>query len=309
MSHLHKILARGKDRASREKHYRTAIQLCSDALQRLKQTKAELELRDKVKGELALTYLVWAVDISADQAPAGHTGRKNDAALDAPARAVDKARENEVLKIFDKALILYNELSDAKQVASTHYQVASFYNRSIARELQTEYAAASSADRSDATSTSSTLKNRMEIARRHYEKALDYFGKAEVGQTFVLIHQELADLYAMGGRVEDMEHALLFLLNTYEAFNLAFARESSTGDEAMGSLARDVIAKVKLLLHQLIRRNAAVSTQTVNGSSHTKVKKLDMFKKMYKEVIYYDGYSANGSVVPLMGTLRAMYLL
>lgn len=298
MSHLHKILARGKDQAARETHYRTAIQLCSDALQRLKQTKAELELRDKVKGELALTYLVWAVDMAASVPNASKASGK----------ATEKARENEVLRTFDRALILYNELGDAKQAAAAHYQIASFYNRSIARDLQTEYQSSStSTPSSEPTSTSSTLKNRMEIARRHYEKALDYFGKAEVGQTFILIHQELADLYAMGGRVEDIEHALLFLLNTYEAFSRASA-DSKGGEDAMATLARDVIAKVKILLHQLIRR-CAVPSGAPTGSSHTKGKKLEMFKRMYKEVIYYDGYSAGGSVVPIMGTLRAMYLL
>jgi len=292
MSHLHKILARGKDQTARETHYRTAIQLCTDALQRLKQTKAELELREKVKGELALTYLVWAVDKAASVPDA-------DKARD---KAAAKIRENEVLRTFDRALILYNELGDAKQAAATHYQIASFYNRSIARDLQMEYQSTPSSE-----STSSTFKNRMEIARRHYEKALDYFGKAEIGQTFILIHQELAELYAMGGRVEDIEHALLFLLNTYEAFSRA-AAGSSDSEDAMVPLARDVIAKVKTLLHQLIRR-CAVTSGAPTGSSHTKGKKLEMFKRMYKEVIYYDGYSAGGSVVPIMGTLRAMYSL
>lgn len=283
MSHLHKILARGKDQTARETHYSTAIQLCSDALHRLKQTKAEAELRDKVKGELALTYLVWAVDMAASPTS-------------------DKTRENEILRTFDRALILYNELGDAKQAASTHYQIASFYNRLIARELQSAVSA------SKPSSTPPSLKNRMEIARRHYEKALDYFGKIEVGQTFILIHQELADLYAMGGRVEDIEHALLFLLNTYEAFSRASIGVVNPDAQAMATLARDVIAKVKVLLHQLIRRSTTASGNST-GSVYGKSKKLDMFKRMYKEVIYYDGYSAGGSVVPIIGTLRAMYSL
>ncbi|KAI9895164.1 hypothetical protein PsorP6_018832 [Peronosclerospora sorghi] len=60
----------------------------------------------------------------------------------------------------------------------------------------------------------------MEIARRYYEKALKYFGTVEVGKTFVLIYRELADLHLLGGHFERIEHELLILLGTYEAFTV-----------------------------------------------------------------------------------------
>ncbi|KAF4315090.1 hypothetical protein BBO99_00009631 [Phytophthora kernoviae] len=262
--------------------------LLDNALQLLKQSKADLELKRKVKGELALTYLVWAVDIA-----------NNMSSLNV---APSKARENEALKIFNKALSLYSELSDQKQVASTHYQVASFYSRMISSTLRSEKEIDDRGDKS-----TSTLTSRMEIARRHYEKALDYFGAVEVGKTFVLIHQELADLHILGGRLEGIEHALLILLNTYEAFNLASAKDSKFEKEALATLARDVVAKVKAVLHQLIRLSSG-GRGPGSTNVHTKSKKLEMFKKMYKEVIYYDGYSA-GSIVPILGTLRGMYTL
>ncbi|RLN51683.1 hypothetical protein BBP00_00009852 [Phytophthora kernoviae] len=216
--------------------------------------------------------------------------------------APSKARENEALKIFNKALSLYSELSDQKQVASTHYQVASFYSRMISSTLRSEKEIDDRGDKS-----TSTLTSRMEIARRHYEKALDYFGAVEVGKTFVLIHQELADLHILGGRLEGIEHALLILLNTYEAFNLASAKDSKFEKEALATLARDVVAKVKAVLHQLIRLSSG-GRGPGSTNVHAKSKKLEMFKKMYKEVIYYDGYSA-GSIVPILGTLRGMYTL
>ncbi|KAE8894645.1 hypothetical protein PF003_g21358 [Phytophthora fragariae] len=286
LAHLHKIFAQGKPAEFREVHYRTAIQLCTDALQILKQSKADADLRRKVKGELALTYLVWAVDM------ASHISSKSP-----PKYSSLKTQENEALKVFNKALTLYAELGDQKQVASTHYQIASFYSRMISNTLRTESPAT---NKSDGSST--TLANRMEIARRHYEKALDYFGAMEVGKTFVLIHQELADLHILRGRVEGIEHALLILLNTYEAFNHASARDSKLELEEMAALARDIVSKVKTVLHQLIRLSSGGRSNNV----HTKTKKLEMFKKMYKEVIYYDGYSA-GSIVPILGTLRGMY--
>jgi tetratricopeptide (TPR) repeat protein len=283
LAHLHKIFAQGKPADSREEHYKTAIQLCSDALQLLKQSKADVDLHRKVKGELALTYLVWSVDM-ANSISSEHVA----------ARSPTKTRENEALKIFNKALSLYSELGDQKQTASTHYQIASFYSRMISSTLRAERENPT-AEKSDVSS--STLTSRMEIARRHYEKALNFFGAVEVGKTFVLIHQELADLHILGGHVEGIEHALLILLNTYEAFNLATCRDSKLEKEEMASLARDIVARVKTVLHQLIRLSAG---------GRVKSKKLDMFKKMYKEVIYYDGYSA-GSVVPILGTLRGMY--
>ncbi|KAG6614792.1 Erythroid differentiation-related factor 1 [Phytophthora cinnamomi] len=288
LAHLHKIFAQGKSADSREEHYRTAIQLCTDALQLLKQSKADVDLHRKVKGELALTYLVWAVDM------AGHVSSMGPAT-----HSSLKTHESEALKVFNKAMTLYAELGDQKQVASTHYQIASFYSRMISDTLRirTESSGASKSEGS-----SSTLTNRMEIARRHYEKALDYFAAVEVGKTFVLIHQELADLHILGGRVEGVEHALLILLNTYEAFDRASASDSKLEREEMAALARDIVAKVKTVLHQLIR----LSSGTRSNNVHTKTKKLEMFKKMYKEVIYYDGYSA-GSIVPILGTLRGMY--
>ncbi|RLN86215.1 hypothetical protein BBJ28_00010845 [Nothophytophthora sp. Chile5] len=290
LAHLHKIFAQGKAASSREQHYRTAIQLCTAALEHLKQSKADLELHRKVKGELALSYLVWAVDMAS-----------NNSSLDGkPSVKTGKSLENETLKTFNRALSLYAELGDHKQVASTHYQIASYFNRMISRMF------ASDQPVSGKENSDGSLKNRMEIARRHYEKALAYFGQVEVGKTFVLIHQELADLHALGGRLEGIEHALLILLSTFEAFNRTAESDSTLEKETMSALARDIVGKVKLLLHQLIRLSSTGRAGT--GNSHTKSKKLAMFKKMYKEVIYYDGYSA-GSIVPILGTLRAMYLL
>lgn len=246
-------------------------------------------MNQKVKGELALTYLVWAVDLA-----------NNTSSPDTTGHCPTKARENETLTMFNKALTLYTELSDQKQSASTHYQIASFYSRMISSKLQTERESAQ-ADKSDGSS--STLTSRMEIARRHYEKALNYFGALEGGKTYVLIHQELADLHILGGHFEGIEHALLILLNTYEAFDVAFTRNSKLEKEDMTSLARDIVAKVKAVLHQLIRLCSGGRLSSLNG---TKSKKLEMFKKMYKEVIYNDGYRAD-SIVPILGTLRRMY--
>ncbi|ETO85694.1 hypothetical protein F444_00666 [Phytophthora nicotianae P1976] len=283
LAHLHKIFAQGKPADSREEHYGTAIQLCTDALRLLKQSKADVDLHNKVKGELALTYLVWAVDVA------------NNTTASSP-----KTREQEALKVFNKALSLYAELGDKKQVASTHYQIASFYSRMISSTVR------ESSTTENPDGPSSALTSRMEIARRHYEKALHYFGAVEVGKTFVLIHQELADLHMLGGHVEAIEHALLILLNTYEAFSLAASRDSKLEKEEMTSLARDIVAKVKAVLHQLIRLSSG--GRTSGNAAITKSKKLEMFKKMYKEVIYYDGYSA-GSIVPILGTLRGMYVV
>lgn len=312
LAHLHKILAQGKPSPqARLSHYQAAIQLCHDALQQLRQNKAELELHRKVKGELALTYLVWAVNMANDFS----NDRSGDEQSAGAIRDFRKQRENQVHKTFNKALSLYVELEDHKQMASTHYQMASFHNRTISRDLQDESSLAAS-DGSDpaameksSSSTSAALKGRMEIARRHYEKALAYFGKVEVGKTFVLIHQELADLYAIGGRLEDIEHALLIMLNTYDAFNNSYhqQQEKHKGDEheAMLLLAGEVVAKVKLILHQLIRLSSSAAAASSSGA---KTKKLQMFKNMYKEVIYYDDHKT-GSIVPMLGTLRSMYLL
>ncbi|CAI5725663.1 unnamed protein product [Peronospora destructor] len=274
LAHLHKIFAQGKLADSREKHYQTAIQLCTEALQLLKQSNADVDLKRKVKGELALTYLVWAVDLA-----------NNTSSLDTAGRS---PRGNETLAMFNKALTLYAELSDQKQTASTHYQIASFYSRMISSTLQTERESA-------------------QVDKRHYEKALNYFGAVEVGKTFVLIHQELADLHTLGGHFEGIEHALLILLNTYEAFSTNCTKDSKLKEDEMTSLARDIVAKVKAVLHQLIRLCSGGRLSSSNGA-HARSKKLKMFKKMYKEVIYNDGYSAD-TIVPILSTLRRIYLL
>ncbi|CAI5727688.1 unnamed protein product [Peronospora destructor] len=75
----------------------------------------------------------------------------------------------------------------------------------------------------------------------------------------------------------------------------------------MTSLARDIVAKVKAVLHQLIRLCSGGRLSSSNGA-HARSKKLKMFKKMYKEVIYNDGYSAD-TIVPILSTLRRIYLL
>lgn len=316
LAHLHKILAQSEaTAAARQSHYEAAIQLCRDALQQLKTNRADAELHRTVKGELALTYLVWAVNMATASVDAQRDASA-PVALDAR-----KQRENGVLKTFNKALSLYLELDDAKQVAATHYQMASFHARSIVQDVQLQqHETAYSAESSNASSSSGhdvsplsssstspltgpALKTRMEIARRHYAKALAYFGKVDVGQTFVVIHQELADLYALGGRLEDLEHALLLLLTTYDAFERSTEHDSG----ALAILATGVVAKVKLLLHQLIRMSS--SSNSSGTSASVKRKKLGVFKAMYKEAIYYDGHSANGSIVPMLGTLRSMYLL
>ncbi|KAL7691647.1 putative tetratricopeptide-like helical domain superfamily [Plasmopara halstedii] len=287
LAHLHKIFAQDKPTHLREDHYCTAIQLCTDALQLLKQSKADGNLCKNVKGELALTYLVWAVHL----ANCTFTGMSNGLTS-------TPKRENETLTLFNQALSLYSELGDQKQIASTHYQIASFYSRIITSTLRDE-SESPSCEKSDGPSSS--MANRMEIARRHYEKALSYFGSVEVGKIFVLIHQELADLYLLGGRVEGIEHALLILLSTYEAFNRTQFRNLTSEKEEMASLACDIVEKVKCVLHQLIRLSTSGRT---NGE--TKSKKLEMFKKMYKEVIYYDGISAE-SILPILDTLRGLY--
>ncbi|CAI5721758.1 unnamed protein product [Hyaloperonospora brassicae] len=296
LAHLHKIFAQGKSADDRVEHYEAAIRLCTEALQLLKQSKADMDLNRKVKGELALTYLVWAVDLANSVSILGPTG----------SAASTKVRENKALTIFNKALSLYAELGDEKQTASTHYQIASFHSRMISSTLQTERENIR-ADKCDGFSP--TLASRMEITRRHYEKALNYFGAAEVGKTFVLIHQELADLHILGGRFEGIEHALLILLSTYKAFHVGHSKNRKLEDDDMALLACNVVAKVKAVLHQLIRLCSSDRLTLVGANGTTsKSKKLDMFKKMYKEMIYYDDASAD-SVVPILGTLRGMCIL
>lgn len=296
LAHLHKILAQGKPLPARENHYQNAVRLCTEALHQLKQNKAEMELHRKVKGELALTYLVWAVGMA-----------NNASSLDSHSASghrelTKKNGENDIHKIFGKALALYSELGDPKQVASTHYQMASYQSRLLTRELQDHKSVGTDDPSSSGKITG--LKNRMEIARRHYEKALHYFGRQEVGTTFVLIHQELADLYAVGGRVEDVEHALLIMLNTYDAFS--GPSNAQTTQDAMQTMACDVVAKLKLILHQLIRLHANAPTSLRSNSSSKAYHKLERYKKMYKEVIYFDG-STDGSIVEVLATLRGIY--
>ncbi|TMW65776.1 hypothetical protein Poli38472_008418 [Pythium oligandrum] len=285
LAHLHKILAQGKSIQVQEKHYEAAAQLCKDAAQLFKQNRAEEELQKKVTGELALTYLVWAVAL---------TNR-------VPERDEGKRVENEALKMFSKALALYTDLEDGKQVAATHYQMASFQSRLISREVRHQ---PSSSDPSAVTA----LKKRMEIARRHYEKALDFFGKVELGKTFVLIHQELSDLYAMGGRFEDIEHALLVLLSTYDAFSEdRVAAHAQAERELLAKLAVEVVEKIKLVLHQLIRLSSASGgTSKARGNETHRGKKPEVYKQMYKEVIYY---GPDSKISDVLTTLRTMYLL
>ncbi|DAZ96445.1 TPA: hypothetical protein N0F65_006491 [Lagenidium giganteum] len=285
MAHLHKLLAQNVDGEAKESHYRSAVELCVSAVHQLKTNKAETELHQKVKGELALTYLVWAV-------------YKTNVVFRSDAKTSDddkKKTENDSLKLFNKALALYSELGDDKQVASTHYQMASFYTKTIASVLKAE---GSKRDDVDAA-RASHLRGRMEIARRHYDKALDYFGKMEVGKIFILIHQELADLYSFGGRIEDIEHAVLFLLNTLNAFKQEHGSQSNSEVEAMQALAQDVTLKLQQLLHQLVRL-IAMQPQLA------KSKKMETYKRMYKEVIYQ---GKDGGIVAVLTSLRAAYLL
>ncbi|KAF1775182.1 Tetratricopeptide-like helical domain [Phytophthora cactorum] len=173
-----------------------------------------------------------------------------------------KIREHEALNVFNKALSLYAELGDQKQVASTHYQIASFYRRMISNAVRAE------TEKSDGPSSTLT--------------------------------SQLADLHILGGQVEGIEHALLILLNTYEAFSLAASRDSKLETEEMASLARTLWPKLRLFCTSLS------DSVRVDGSacSHKKQKARDV-QEMYKEVIYYDGYSA-GSIVPILGTLRGI---
>ncbi|TDH71357.1 hypothetical protein CCR75_002004 [Bremia lactucae] len=293
LAHLHKIFAQGKSVPSREEHYQLAVQLCSEAAELLKQSKADVDLHEKVKGELALTYLVWAVDVATLYFEE----------LDRNRSSPLKSRETQALSLFHSALSLYTELKDAKQLASTHYQIAFFYRRMIATTLQVERE-----NRSGGKShgTSCTLTNYMEIARRHYEKALKYFGVMEIGKIFVLIHQELAELHLLSQRLEGIEHALLILLNTYEAFHFQLVNESRLEKEELGPLGHTIVAKVQTVLHDLIRLCSIKQAQQGGSIVHAKSQKLERFKKMYKEVIYYDG-SSLGTVVSILGTLRRMY--
>ncbi|GLD92097.1 hypothetical protein PINS_up000630 [Pythium insidiosum] len=290
LAHLHKILAQGQDEDTQFSHYSSAVQRCEDAIALLKQNRVEDELHRKVEGELALTYLVWGVSASGRALGSRNGGER-------------KKLESEVLKLFGKALALYTEISDAKQVASTHYQIASFHARTIARDV------VESQTKKSGSSDKGSLKSRMEISRRHYDKALDFFAKKEVGRTFILIHQDLADMYALGGRFEDVEHALLLLLNTYEALrNL----ERTVQAREMKTLGIDVIAKLQATLPVLIRLATGGTKHSGSVVKHraphlgTK-DMIDVYKRMYREVIYFD--STSSSVADMLQALRSMYLL
>ncbi|OQR86009.1 hypothetical protein THRCLA_10590, partial [Thraustotheca clavata] len=144
LSNLHKVLAEKCSRISeQDAHYTKSVALCQKAHSLLKQSKATNELHAKVTGELALTYLVWAV----------REGSRSSGSADYEATVVEK---------FNKALNMYIELGDARQVASTHYQMASFYNRLILSKSPSDLQGVA-------------IKPRMELTRRHYEKALQYF--------------------------------------------------------------------------------------------------------------------------------------
>ncbi|OQR97228.1 hypothetical protein ACHHYP_12306 [Achlya hypogyna] len=235
LANLHKILAESEDQ---DGHYAQSIALCVKAQGLLRQSKGTPEVQAKVTGELALTYLVWAVRLSLS-APVPP---------DVEARAAAK---------FNKALHLYIEVGDARQVASTHYQMASFYSRQLLAKP-------------DATS-----RTKMELARRHYEKALQYFGAVELGKTFVIIHQELAGLYAASDKAEDIEHALLVLLNTFDAYEKE-ARLPADERAALAAVAPAILESLQTYLLRIMRATGA--TKAVKA-------RMDVFKQMYKEAL------------------------
>ncbi|RHY45289.1 hypothetical protein DYB38_000795 [Aphanomyces astaci] len=214
-----------------ESHYAHAVQLCFKAQAKLKSAKAGPPLHAKVNGELALTYLVWAVHLAKTQD--NHLG---------------------VLEKFNKALNMYVELRDRRQVAATHYQMASYYSQ---QQVKT--------------------KQRMEAARRHYEKALEYFGGVEVGTTFVMIHKQLAELYASSTKMEDVEHALLVVLNTFDAFKrVATLPRHEQAD--LESMAPTLVLRLQEYLLQLIRLGSASTKPAMQAT-------ITRFKAMYRLTI------------------------
>ncbi|RHX97117.1 hypothetical protein DYB36_007603 [Aphanomyces astaci] len=216
---------------SGESHYAHAVQLCFKAQAKLKSAKAGPPLHAKVNGELALTYLVWAVHLAKTQD--NHLG---------------------VLEKFNKALNMYVELRDRRQVAATHYQMASYYSQ---QQVKT--------------------KQRMEAARRHYEKALEYFGGVEVGTTFVMIHKQLAELYASSTKMEDVEHALLVVLNTFDAFKrVATLPRHEQAD--LESMAPTLVLRLQEYLLQLIRLGSASTKPAMQAT-------ITRFKAMYRLTI------------------------
>jgi tetratricopeptide (TPR) repeat protein len=298
LAHLHKILAQkeASDFKQQQQHYEQAVHLCLDAASLLKHHKldADAMLHRKVTGELALTYLVWGV------------------ALANTSDSQQESRDSDALKKFSKALALYTEIGDIKQSAATHYQIASFHARQISQEASNQKPAAR--DVSVPQKQSSSLKNRMEIARRHYEKALEYFGRMELGATFVLIHQELADLYALGGRVDDLDHALLVLLNTVHAFQ--------TAGSQVQALARTIMTKIQSVIYQLVRLSATAAvtssgagkraTQANAKDDSKSLAMIDAYKRMYKEVLYFNAATTataadSLTISPTLATLQSIY--
>ncbi|RLN92986.1 hypothetical protein DYB28_008348 [Aphanomyces astaci] len=225
------VLAETEASTGAESHYAHAVQLCFKAQAKLKSAKAGPPLHAKVNGELALTYLVWAVHLAKTQD--NHSG---------------------VLEKFNKALNMYVELRDRRQVAATHYQMASYYSQ---QQVKT--------------------KQRMEAARRHYEKALEYFGGVEVGTTFVMIHKQLAELYASSTKMEDVEHALLVVLNTFDAFKrVATLPRHEQAD--LESMAPTLVLRLQEYLLQLIRLGSASTKPAMQAT-------ITRFKAMYRLTI------------------------
>ncbi|RHY30030.1 hypothetical protein DYB32_004685 [Aphanomyces invadans] len=246
LANLHKVLAEKAPSSVALSHYTQAIELCQKAQSLLKQAKASAELHVKVNGELALTYLVWAVHLSV-------------VAKEAPV----------VLEKFYKALNMYVDLGDRRQVAATHYQMATYYSQRV---------------------SNGAVKQRLELARRHYEKALEYFGAVEVGTTFVLIHKELAQLYASSTKV-NIEHALLVMLNTFDAY------------KHLDKLPPHEQANLNALVPTLLQTLQGYLLQLVkSGSKHH----TDRFKAMYRATIYTPEQQ-HDSFSHLLLTLRNLY--
>ncbi|KAF0702990.1 Aste57867_7710 [Aphanomyces stellatus] len=232
LANLHKVLAE-RNSFDAQSHYIQAIELCQKAHAQLKQCKANSELHAKVTGELALTYLVWAVQLS----------------------MIPTENISPILEKFNKALNLYVELGDQRQIAATHYQMASFYSQ-----------------------------------RAH--NGSNYFGAIEVGKTFVIIHQELAQLYASSNKVEDIEHAVLVMLNTFDAYNKIQLLPSQE-QEALNLIAPNILIKIQGYLKQIIRTTSSKAAQS----------KTDMFKTMYRETIY----KMEEPLAQILFTLRNLY--
>ncbi|OQR83183.1 hypothetical protein THRCLA_23177 [Thraustotheca clavata] len=131
----------------------------------------------------------------------------------------------------------------------------------------------------------------MELTRRHYEKALQYFSTM-LGKTFVLIHQELAAMYAASDKVEDIEHALLVMLNTYQAYQILNGLPKDE-QAALNSLAPHILENIQTYLMRIIR-----------GANKGAIKaKVSTFKDMYKEAIY----NHDAPLASVLLKLRTLY--